>query len=117
MMSLNGWLEGSIIGKTVKFDVQPYERGTGIIRKASARRIKTNDYCPRRGYMLIEYDTFDLEIEVIEGSSTGALWGGVPVASTIKNKAGKMTHISGVSKGQIYNAIEEGETIVIARCG
>ncbi len=116
-MPLNEHFAKNMTGKTVSFDVQPYERGTGVIRSITERRIKTTDYCPRRGKMIVEYDTFDLDIEVTEGSATGALWGGVAVAGTVKDKVGQMTHIMGVNRGQIYAAVEKGETIVIARCG
>lgn len=114
---MNGAFTKNMTGKIVKFDVQPYERGTGVIKAMRERTIKTRDFCPRRGNMNIEYICYDLEIEVTEGTATGALWGGVPVAGTIKDKAGKMTTIIGVNYGQIWSAVEKGETIVIARCG
>lgn len=116
-MALNEAFAKNMTDKTVKFDVQPYERGTGIVRKVTERRIKTTDFCPRRGKVIAEYDTFDIDVEVTEGSATGALWGGVPVAGTVKDKAGQMTHIMGVSYEQLRKAVNDGETIVIARCG
>ena len=116
-MALNEAFASNMTGKTVSFDVQPYERGTGIIRKLTERRVKTTKFCPHNGRMIVEYDCFDLEVEVTEGSSTGALWGGVPVNGTVKDKAGETAFITGVTYGQIYNAVTNGQTIVIARCG
>lgn len=117
MDNVNGHFAKNMTGKTVKFDVQPYERGTGIIKNMIERAVRVKEFCPRRGNVMVDYVTYDLEIEVIEGSATGALWGGVPVAGTVKDKAGTMTFISGVNYGVIYRAVEKGETIVIARCG
>lgn len=116
-MPLNGYFAANMTDKTVKFDVQPYERGTGIIRKITERRIKTTKFDSECGDMVVEYDTFDLTIEISEGSATGALWGGVPVAGTVKDRAGTTTHIMGVSAGQLRRAVNDGQTIVIARCG
>jgi hypothetical protein len=116
-MSINEHFANNMTGKTVKFDVQPYERGTGVIKNIIERPIRVKDFCPNRGGIMVDYMTFDLEIEVSEGSKTGALYGGVPVRGTIKDIVGTMTFISGVSYGQIYRAVDKGETIVIARCG
>ncbi|WLJ71080.1 hypothetical protein [Sphingomonas phage Kimi] len=116
-MSINGHFAQNMTGKTVKFDVQPYERGTGVIKNMIERSIRVKDFCPRRGTVMVEYVTYDLEIEVVEGSKTGALYGGVPVKGTVKDAAGSMTFISGVNYGDIYRAVEKGETIIIARCG
>lgn len=117
MPSFNDHFIENMTGKEVIFDVQPYEHGNGIITKMTPRMIKGREFCPHRGQMNIEYEVFDITIGVSEGRRVGALWGGVAVQGTIHDQAGKITHISGVTRGQIYQAVEKGQTIVIARCG
>jgi hypothetical protein len=107
----------NMTGKTVSFDVQPYERGTGTITKITGREIKTREFCPRRGRIDVTYECFDLEVEVETGSKTGALLSGVPVSGTVKDTAGKLAFITGVGYGQLRDAVVDGKTIVIARCG
>lgn len=117
MPSLNGHFIENMTGKVISFDVQPYERGTGKIVKMTPRIIKVREHLPRRGTCLVEYEVYDIVVEVTEGRKVGALWGGVAVAGTVHDTAGKTAHISGCSHGDIYEATEKGRTIVQARCG
>lgn len=117
MPSFNEHFIENMTGGTVKFDVQPYERGEGVIKSIKPRMVDTVDHCPRRGKMAVKYECYDLEVEVVEGSKTGALYGGVPVAGTTRDQAGKTTWIYGVGYGELRKAVKEGETIVQARCG
>ena len=117
MPSMNGHFIENMTGKVISFDVQPYERGTGRIVKMTPRIIKTREHIPGRGTCLVEYEVFDIAVEVSEGRSVGALYGGVPLATTVRDTAGKTTHISGCSYGDIYHAVENGRTVVQARCG
>ncbi|USM11503.1 hypothetical protein vBCbaSRXM_58 [Citromicrobium phage vB_CbaS-RXM] len=117
-MSLNEAFPKNMIGKTVKFDVQPYSRGEGKIVVCEPRRIKNVRMIdPTHGTMLVEYDVYDIEVAVEEGSEVGALWGGVPVASTVRETKGRVVSVTGVTKRQLQSATAYGETIVIARCG
>lgn len=117
-MSLNEAFPKNMIGKSVKFDVQPYERGEGKIVECVPRRIKgVKMQDPTHGTMIVEYDVYDIRVEIEEGSETGALWGGVPVATTVRETKGKVSSVTGVTKRQLQSATAYGETIVIARCG
>lgn len=112
----NEYFADNMIGKVVKFDVQPYNRGTMKLTSVRERDITVTEFNMERGQQTVTYSTFDIEGEVIEGSATGALWGGRPVSSKAM-VCGSTFSITGVSRGQIYRAVEKGETIVIARCG
>lgn len=117
-MSLNEAFSTNVLGKQIAYDIQPYERAKGVIVGCTPRRIKgVKQHCPINGTMLVDYECFDLEVEVEEGSATGALWGGVPVSGTTKGIEGQKRSVTGVSYGQLRRAAFEGDTIVIARCG
>lgn len=116
-MARNEHFIPNMTGKRVRFDVQPYERGVGTIVKITGREIKTTDFCPRRGRIDVTYECFDLEIEVEEGSKTGALYGGVPVRGTVHDTSGKLAFVAGVNYGELARAVNNGETIVKATCG
>lgn len=116
MPSFNGHFIENMTGKTVSFDVQPYEGGTGTIESMTPRMIDTVEYLPGRGKCAIRYECYDLAIRVTEGSKNGAFYCGVPV-SKAKDTAGQLAYISGIRYGQIERAVNHGETIIIARCG
>lgn len=117
MPSMNGHFIENMTGKTVSFDVQPYERGTGKIVKMTPRIIKGREHLPGRGTCLVEYEVYDIEVDVAEGRKVGALWGGVAVSGTVHDTTGKTAHITGCSYGDIYQAAEKGRPIIQARCG
>lgn len=117
MPSFNDHLIENTVGKTISFDVQPYEGGTGEIVKMTPRMVKHTDRCPRRGKMIVEYEVYDLEIRVATGRKVGALWGGVAVPGTIHDTAGQIARVDGVTSGQIYEATAKGRPIIQARCG
>jgi hypothetical protein len=115
-MSMNEAFAANMTGKHVKFDIQPYSRGEGYIRKVEPRIVETRQYLPDHGRTEMRYEVFDLEVEVTKGSRVGALLCGVPV-SPPKDSAGRTETIIGVGYRQLYEACTNGATIVIARCG
>lgn len=117
MPSFNEHFIENMTGKTISFDVQPYERGTGKIAKMTPRMVEHVEYLPRRGKAIVKYEVYDIEVEVEAGSKTGALWGGVPVNGTVKDTAGKVAFVTGCTYDDIRLAATEGKTIVQARCG
>jgi hypothetical protein len=117
MPSMNEYFAENMMGKTVKYDVQPYSRGTGTIKSIGVRRIKASQWLMPYGRTNVEYEVFDLTLDVIEGSSTGALSAGVPVPGTVHSTNGKTESVTGVTYSDLYEAAEKGKTIVIARCG
>lgn len=114
---LNEHFAENMLGKRVSFAVQPYSSGTGTIAKITPRMVEHKDFQSERGGVWVRYETYDLDIACEDGREVGALICGVPVRSTIDDLAGRTHSIAGVSRGQIYRAVEKGETIVIARCG
>lgn len=110
-MSLNESFAKNIIGRTVKFDIQPSARGTGIIKNAVERPIRIKEFCENRGNIIVDYLVYDIEVEVAQGSQTGALYGGATVMDSVKSTSGTTTTITGIT----YGAINSGE-IVVARC-
>lgn len=107
----------NMTGKTVSFDVQPYEHGRGTITKVTPRQVKAREFSAENGTKFVTYECFDLEIAVDEGSHTGALLCGVPVRDTVKSTAGQVRTVIGVSYGQLYRAVEKCELIVRVCCG
>jgi hypothetical protein len=116
-MSMNESFATNMVGEEISFAVQPYSRGKGVITQVNPRVIKIKQFQMPRGNCNIEYEAFDVEVRVSEGSETGAFWGGVAVANTTKSLAGKTTWLNGVTYGDIYYAVTERRPIVIARCG
>ena len=117
MPSMNEYFAENMLGKIVKYDVQPYRRGTGTIKSIGVRRIKTKQHILPYGRVNIEYEVFDLILDVIDGSSTGALSAGVPVPGTIRSTTGKTESVTGVGYSDLYEATHNGRTIVISTCG
>ena len=113
---LNDHLIPNCEGKEVKFAVQPYNSGKGTITKITARRIKGEQFCMGKGAMLVEYEAFDVEILVSEGSETGAFYCGVP-CSAPRDLAGKTQTLIGISYDKLVSAVNKGHPIIIARCG
>lgn len=107
----------NMMGKRVSFDVQPYYCGSGTIQSIKPRRVKVTEFLPDRGRTVMEYECFDVSIAVDEGTSVGALSCGVPMQGTVRDMAGTSLPISGLSYGQVYRAVEKGQTIVQVRCG
>ena len=114
--SLNENFAPNMTGKRVKYDVQPYSHGEGVITKITPRKITVTEFLPGRGKAIITYEVFDLHILVEEGSRCGVFWGGVPVAR-FKSTTGNTEFISGVTYGQIHDAVSKHRPIVISRCG
>ena len=117
MPSMNEYFAENMMGKTIRYDVQPYSRGTGVIKSIGVRRIKTSRWQMPYGRTNVEYEVFDLTVDVVEGSSTGALSAGVPVPGTVRDTAGKTESLTGVGYETLHDAVHKGTTIVIARCG
>lgn len=115
--SMNESFADNMVGKTVKYDVQPYYRGEGVLTKVTPRIIKTSQYMLPYGRVEMTYECFDCEILVSAGSSTGALLAGVPLPGTIHDTKGKTETLIGVGYNQLWQAVDKGQTIVIARCG
>lgn len=116
-MAMNEAFIPNMTGKEISFDVQPYQRGKGIMSKITGRKITVSEFNSNQGRTLVTYEVFDVEVSVSEGRLNGALSCGVPVPGTIHDLAGKTVTLIGVDFGQIYRATSEGKTIVIARCG
>jgi hypothetical protein len=116
MPSLNDHFIENMIGKTLKFDMQPYERGVGTIKSMTPRIVKDKKFDSHYGYMLVEYEVYDVVISIDQGSSTGALLSCVPVRGTTRDTAGSEAHIS-ATYGEINNAIQFDRVLIQARCG
>lgn len=112
---LNEAFHVNVLGRTVKFDVQPYQRGTGEIVSATPRRVKTRQFLMPYGTTNLEYEVFDLKVKCTEGVSVGALSAGVPLSH--KPLAGQTVDIIGVDYFKLYDAAYKNGCIVIARCG
>jgi hypothetical protein len=108
---LNESFAHNMTGKTVKFDMQPYARGTMVLTNIVERAVTVEkEFHPERGGMRVTYNVFDIEGDVIEGTETGALICGVPVpGSTRKLSTYRMI---GVTRGQLYRACFEDATII-----
>ena len=116
--SMNECFADNMLGKTVKFDVQPYSHGQGVLSKVTPRRIiVSNKFMLPYGQVVLTYEVFDLEVTVTSGTSVGALSAGVPVPGTIRKTDGKVEHLIGVSYEKLYDAVNRGFTIIIATCG
>lgn len=112
---MNDHFAANMTGKPLRFDVQPFERGHGIIRKVTPRRASMKDF-DRRGRILVEYEVFDVEVEVVEGQRFGGFSCGVPISPARPTK-GEMVTLSGLLYLDLWNAVDKGLTVVIARCG
>lgn len=106
----------NMTGKEIDFDVQPYSRGRMLITKVTPRTVKNaSGFDIEKGRTYTTYECFDIEGTVIEGSETPALICGVPMSHNKLN--GKTHSVIGVSFGQLYRAVEKGQTIVKVCCG
>lgn len=115
---LNEAFAKNTIGKTIKFDVQPYAHGEMVITKIIERKVENvKIFDKEKGGMLVSYNVFDIEGEVIEGREVGALICGVPVQNTVKSLAGRTYRLVGVSRGKLYEAAWNGKEIVQICCG
>ena len=116
-MPLNEAFAKNMIGKTIKFDTQPYRRGTMKITKITERRVgPIEEFESRRGTIIVSYDVFDIEGTVLSGTEVAGLVCGVPI-SPPEPMDGNTCTLIGVDRGQLYSAVVEGTTIVQARCG
>src|SRR5687768_16646784 len=106
----------NMTGKEVSYDVQPYYRGRMLITKITPRTVKNvSGFDAEKGRTYTTYECFDVEGTVISGSETPALIGGVPISH--KKTDGQQVVVTGCSFGQVYRAVEKGETIVKVCCG
>lgn len=117
MPSFNEHFIENMIGKTISFDVQPYEHGTGVIQSMKPRMIKTNKFDRHYGNTNVEYEVFDINVLLEQGTKIGALYCGVPVQGSVKDTAGKTSTINGVTYGEVCDAVQKGRCIIQARCG
>jgi hypothetical protein len=106
----------NIFGKTVSYDIQPYEHGTGTIVGIKTREIKIKTWVPGYGTSWVTYEVFDLELELTSGSHQGAFWGGVAVGKS-RDLAGTRRFVNGVRRPQLGEAVFDNRTIVQATCG
>jgi hypothetical protein len=116
-MARNESFAANMVGKVVSFDVQPYEFGTGEIVAVREREVTVTQFMAPYGRTTLTYDTFDIDVKVSEGRKVGALYGGVAVQSTVKDTAGSVATISGVSYFDLHDAAIKGKRIIQARCG
>lgn len=116
MHSINEAFATNMTGKEVEYDVQPYYRGRMLITKVEPRLIKqVPEFHPEKGRTFVTYECFDIEGTVIKGSETPSLVAGVPTSHRVTD--GQTVRIVGVGYGQLYRAVEKGQTIVKASCG
>lgn len=103
----------NMTGKEVNYDVQPYYRGKMLITKVTPRTVKNaSGFDAEHGRTYTTYECFDIEGTVIEGSE-GGNWGG----GSCKKTTGQKVNVVGVSFGQLYRAVEKGQTIIKVCCG
>lgn len=115
MPSRNEYFAENMTGKTISFNVQPYRHGKAVITKITPRVVKVSEFEPRRGRVLVEYEVFDLELDMLEGKETRSLIGGVPQGW--HDLAGKTETLTGITFSQLWEAAEKGVTIIQAICG
>lgn len=110
----------NMVGKRMSFDVQPYARGIGVITKVAPRLVhKRNEWMLPYGRVNLVYEVFDVTLLVEQGSNTGALWGGVPVAGTTKSLKDNAYNITGMSYSDLHDATHavDPRTYVSSSCG
>jgi len=116
MHSINESFATNMVGKTIKYDVQPYYRGEMVITSVTPRLVRgVREFSVERGYTYVTYECFDVEGTVVKGSETPSLVCGVPQGNRVMD--GKTTRIVGCTFGDLYRATEKGTTIVKALCG
>lgn len=106
----------NMTGQTIAFDVQPYRSGKGTTTAVVPRRIKVAEFDPEKGRTLVEYEAFDVTVQVAEGREFGGFSCGVPI-SPARDLAGQTVQLVGVRYGDLLRAVRDARTIVIARCG
>ena len=115
--SVNEAFAENMVGMKVRFDVQPYCHGVGIISKCTPRVITAKRFMMDLGRVEITYEVFDVVVNVLRGARVGALSAGVPVPGTIHDMIGRPYDLTGLTFGELSDATRRGKTIVIARCG